>query len=144
MIRTMTASDVDAVLAIEQAVHAHPWTRGMFTDALASGYQGWVDEQHGTLRAYAVLLPGVDEAELLTLGVASSCQRQGLASDLMRWLESQARARNFARLCLEVRPSNTAALALYRKAGFVEIGRRRDYYPAAHGREDAILMERRL
>ena len=144
MIRAMTLADVDAVLAIEQAMHAHPWTRGNFTDALASGYSGWVDELDGVLRGYAVLMLGVGEAELLTIGVATSSQRLGLATHLMQWLESQAQSHNFERLCLEVRPSNTAGLALYCKTGFVEIGRRRGYYPAANGREDAILMEKRL
>jgi ribosomal-protein-alanine N-acetyltransferase len=140
----MELADVEAVLAVEQAVHAHPWTRGNFVDALAAGYEGWVDEAEGVLRGYAVLMPGVDEAELLTLGVALSSQRQGLASGLLDSLEAQARLRALERLCLEVRPSNLAALALYRKAGFVEVGRRRGYYPAAHGREEAILMEKRL
>jgi ribosomal-protein-alanine N-acetyltransferase len=45
---------------------------------------------------------------------------------------------------LEVRPSNAAARALYRAEGFAEVGLRRDYYPAAGGREDAVIMELRL
>ncbi|MGZ8155124.1 MAG: ribosomal protein S18-alanine N-acetyltransferase, partial [Burkholderiales bacterium] len=45
------------------------------------------------------------------------------------------------RAFLEVRPSNTAARALYARSGFSEIGRRRDYYPAQEGREDAVVME---
>ncbi|MBI5919867.1 MAG: ribosomal protein S18-alanine N-acetyltransferase [Nitrosomonadales bacterium] len=141
--RPMTAADVDAVLSIEQAVHAHPWTRGNFADALAAGYLCQVDEVGGELRGYAVLLPGVDEAELLTIGVAAAHQRRGLGEALLRAALRLADERGLSRIFLEVRPSNAAALALYRKAGFLEVGRRRSYYPAPHGREDAILMEGR-
>jgi ribosomal-protein-alanine N-acetyltransferase len=47
-------------------------------------------------------------------------------------------------MLLEVRPGNVSGQALYRRHGFVEIGRRRDYYPAPGGREDAIVMAREL
>lgn len=141
--RSMTAADVDAVLSIEQAVHAHPWTRGNFADALAAGYLCQVDEADGQLRGYVVLLPGVDEAELLTIGIAAAHQRRGLGEALLRVALRLADERGLPRVFLEVSPSNLAALALYRKAGFLEVGRRRGYYPAPHGREDAILMEGR-
>ena len=141
MIRAMAATDLDAVLAIEQAVHAHPWTRGNFADALTAGNWLLVDETAGALRAYVVAMPGVGEAELLTLGVVADQQRRGLGSALLEAMQALARERGMARLFLEVRPSNVAALALYHRAGFVEIGRRRNYYPTADGREDAILME---
>lgn len=144
MMRAMTAADIDAVLAIEQAVHAHPWTRGNFADALAAHYLCQVEENDGALRAYGVLLPGVDEAELLTLGVAAAHQRRGLGRTMLLELSALARERGAERLFLEVRPSNMAALALYRQMGFSEIGKRRDYYSSADGREDAILMEKRL
>lgn len=144
MIRAMTDADLDTVLVMEQTIHAHPWTRGNFVDALAAGNYCLVDEVDGVVRAYSVLLPGVGEAELLTVGVATAHQRCGLGRTMLEALQMRARERGFARIFLEVRPSNTAALALYRRAGFVEIGRRRGYYPAAAGREDAILMEGRL
>lgn len=142
--RAMTAADIDAVLTIEQAVHAHPWTRGNFADALAAHYLCQVEESDGALRAYGVLLTGVDEAELLTLGVATAHQRRGLGRTMLVELSALARERGAKRLFLEVRPSNMAALALYRHMGFAEIGKRRGYYSAADGREDAILMEKRL
>jgi ribosomal-protein-alanine N-acetyltransferase len=55
-----------------------------------------------------------------------------------------ARRINMRRMVLEVRASNAAAIALYRSAGFEQIGLRRGYYPAANGREDALLMGRVL
>jgi len=140
----MTPQDIDAVLAIEAAVQAFPWTRGNFLDALAAGYEGWLMIEEARVVGYAVMMRAVDEAHLLVIGIAPSHQRAGRGSRLLEFIMSRARAGGATRLLLEVRPSNQPALGFYRKAGFVEIGRRRGYYPAAHGREDAIVMAREL
>lgn len=138
--RPMTQDDVDAVLAIEQAVQAYPWTRGNFSDALGSGYLCRVDEADGDIRGYAILMPAVDEAELLTIGVASTQQRKGLGRAMLLEMLDVARVKEMRRVFLEVRKSNVAAIALYRSAGFGEIGVRRGYYQNADGSDDAIVM----
>lgn len=138
--RDMTPADVDAVLAIEQAVQAYPWTRGNFMDALSNGYVCRVDEENGEIRGYAVLMPVLDEAELLNIGVAVGQQRKGLGRMMLSEILALARARNLRRVFLEVRASNTAALALYRSSGFSGIGVRRGYYQNTNGSEDAITM----
>jgi ribosomal-protein-alanine N-acetyltransferase len=141
MLRAMTQDDVDAVLAVEQVVQRFPWTRGNFADALNSGYLCRVDEtEEGGIRGYAILMPGVDEAELLTIGVAQAEQRKGLGRTMLAGMLDMARARNMRRVFLEVRPSNVAAIALYRSAGFKEIGVRRGYYQNANASEDALVM----
>lgn len=137
----MTRADVEAVLAIEQAVQRYPWTRGNFTDALDHGYLCRVDAaEDGAIRGYAILMPGVDEAELLTIGVAQAEQRKGLGRAMLRGMLELARERNMRRVFLEVRPSNAAAIALYRSAGFAEVGLRRGYYQDMDGSEDALVM----
>ena len=140
MMRDMTADDVDAVLAVEQSVQAYPWTRGHFVDALASGYVCRVDEAEGGIRSYAVLMPAVEEAELLTIGVAANCQRRGLGRAMLQEMFRIARDRNMRCVFLEVRQSNLAALALYLGSGFIKVGLRRDYYRNANGSEDAVTM----
>lgn len=140
-LRDMLWEDVDAVLALEQQVHAHPWTRGMFNDSLANGYICKVYEAACEIVGYAVLMPALDEVHLLDIGIASAWQRKGLGEKLLGEMLALAREVKFRRVILEVRPSNAAANALYRKAGFSEIGVRRGYYPAESGREDAIVME---
>lgn len=142
-LREMNAADVDAVMRIEQCVHAHPWTRGNFTDALKSDCINRVYEAEGVILGYVVLMPAVDEMQLLDIAIAAEHQRKGLGRRLLDAAMSMARGLNMRRMLLEVRPSNTAALGLYRDAGFCEIGRRRGYYPAAGNnvREDAIVME---
>jgi ribosomal-protein-alanine N-acetyltransferase len=141
MLRDMTQADVDAVLAIEQAVQVYPWTRGNFSDALDNGYICRVEEtESGEICGYAILMPAVDEAELLTIGVAAAQQRRGLGRAMLASMLDVARERSIGRVFLEVRPSNAAAIALYRSAGFCEIGVRRGYYQNAKGSEDALVM----
>ena len=141
MMRAMTQDDVDAVLAIEQAVQRFPWTRGNFADALDSGYLCRVDETgEDGIRGYAILMPAADEAELLNIGVAAAQQRKGLGRAMLSEMLNVAHAKQLHRVFLEVRSSNVAAIALYRSAGFSEIGVRRGYYQNANGCEDAITI----
>lgn len=142
--RVMSLADLDNVLAIEQRVHAHPWTRGNFLDALKSDYMCRVYEAQGRMLGYAVLMPAVDEVHLLNISIDTEYQRQGLGAALLDEMLNAARGLNMQRVILEVRPSNMAALGLYRKAGFSELAVRHGYYPAANGREDAMVMEYRL
>lgn len=140
----MTVDDIDAVLAIEERVQAFPWTRGNFGDALEAGYDGWVAREGDAIIGFAVLMRAVDEIHLLVIGIAPQCQRTGRGRALLDFTLSQAREAGMARMLLEVRPSNASAIYFYRHASFVEIGRRRGYYPASTGREDAIVMARDL
>ena len=136
----MLNSDIDAVLAIEQAVQSYPWTRGNFIDALVSGYLCSVEEENSEVRGYVILMPVIDEAELLNVGVAAGHQRKGLGRAMLGKMLGLARAKNLHRVFLEARSSNVAALALYCSAGFNQIGVRRGYYQNASGSEDAITM----
>ncbi|HEX9687131.1 MAG TPA: ribosomal protein S18-alanine N-acetyltransferase [Burkholderiales bacterium] len=139
--RRMTAVDLDAVVAIEEAIYPHPWTRGNFSDALAAGYECWVVECGGEQAGYCVVMIAAEEAHLLNLSVGSPWQRRGIGREVLGFALQLARRRGAARVLLEVRPSNEAARALYASAGFAEVATRRGYYPAHAGREDAIVLE---
>ncbi len=140
-LRDMDYGDIEAVMRIEQSIYPYPWTTGNFIDSLDSGYASMVAELDGTLIGYAVLMPSVDEAHLLTIGIATEHQRKGLGEDVLGRMMAMAHDSGINRIILEVRPSNTPALALYRKCGFQQIGLRRGYYPADNNtREDAIVM----
>jgi ribosomal-protein-alanine N-acetyltransferase len=143
----MAAADVPAVMALEVRAYSHPWSHGNFADSLAAGYLAEVWHAHEArelLLGYFVAMPGVDEMHLLNLTVAPAWQGQGLGSALLEAVVQHARARGMATLWLEVRASNARARALYARRGFVEAGLRRAYYPAAVGREDAIVMRRNV
>ena len=138
----MLTGDVDEVLAIEQAVYPHPWTRVNFTDSLACGYHAWVlRDGESMMAAYFLLMAVVDEAHLLNLAVATPFQRQGVGLYLLDKVVACARGLSMASILLEVRPSNLRALAIYARYGFTRIGQRKGYYPSHNGqREDAIVM----
>lgn len=140
----MTTADLDAVAEVERLVYAFPWTRGNFADSLAAGHDAWLAQEDGKTAGYAVMMQVLDEAHLLNITVLPELQRSGRGSALLLHLFDQARSRAITRMLLEVRPGNLGGQALYRRHGFAEIGRRRDYYPAHQGREDAIVMARDL
>lgn len=140
----MNVEDIGAVTAIESRIYPFPWTRGNFADSLRSGYSAWVLKEGGTLIGYALMMLVQDEVQLLNIGIAPEHQGLGLGSALLQHLCLVARRYGATRMFLEVRPSNVAALALYRHHGFVEIGVRRGYYPMNDGREDALVLAREL
>ena len=138
----MAMADVDEVFGVELSVYPHPWTRGNFTDSLATGYHGCVlRDDAGQLLGYFLLMAAVDEAHLLNVAVRAERQGEGLGRYLLDKVADCARALGMASVLLEVRPSNLRALKVYEQYGFAEIGRRKAYYPDHNGqREDAIVM----
>ncbi len=139
-LRPMTASDLDAIMAIERVNFPFPWTEGNFKDSINSGYICLVMEQGKALMGYAVLMMVLDEAHLLNISVAQSHQGQGWGRYLLIQMMEIGREKGGLNMFLEVRPSNHSALGLYESMGFNEMGIRPGYYPAHNGREDAVLM----
>lgn len=139
-LRPMRADELPAVMAIENAIYAFPWTLGNFRDSLAAGYHCAAYLRDGGLIGYAVLMLASGEAHLLNLSIAAACQRRGYGSALLRHLCASARQQGARLMFLEVRPSNAGGLRLYERHGFRRVGLRRDYYPAPGGREDALIL----
>ncbi|MDD5297078.1 MAG: ribosomal protein S18-alanine N-acetyltransferase [Rhodocyclaceae bacterium] len=140
----MAERHLDSVAAAEADLHAFPWRRKQFADSLAAGHEAWIACVSGELAGYAVVMQALDEVELLDIAVLKAWQRQGLGCALLDFLLGRARQAGARTMFLEVRASNQAGLALYRGTGFSEVGRRRGYYPAHQGREDAVVMRREL
>jgi len=139
----MTALDVDEVADIESRAYSHPWTRGNFENSVKAGHLGLtLRDPAGDLVGYAVLMPVVDEMHLLNITIDPHRQRQGLGRLLLAMALATSHDHHLYTMLLEVRPSNVGALNLYHEAGFAEIGRRKGYYPALHGREDALVLRR--
>lgn len=136
----MRFSDVEAVARIERAAYAFPWTPGMFADCIGSGHECWVAREGQAILGYAILAAGVGEAHLLNVCVQPALRRRGHGTALVRHMIDRAVGCDARTLFLEVRPSNTAARRMYEDLGFREVGRRRNYYPAAEQREDALVL----
>ena len=142
--RPMLAADLEEIMAIERRSYPFPWTRLIFNDCLRAGYCCWVCERQGVLEGYGVASIAAGESHLLNLCVRPESLQQGIGRKLLMHLISLARRHNAEVMFLEVRPTNRVARALYESMGFNELGSRRDYYPADHGREDALILARVL
>lgn len=128
--------------AIDRLGSSSPWSERQFHAACAAEGRdagAWVAEVDHRIAGFLVWQRVLDEASIHNVAVAPQARRRGIASHLLRHLRASL-PEDTRRCLLEVRASNHGALTLYRGLGFVEDGRRRDYYPTAHGREDAVLM----
>jgi ribosomal-protein-alanine N-acetyltransferase len=145
IIASSTEADLDAVMAIERLCFPTPWVRQAFSDELA---RPWARLE--VLRQVATgLVVGfcnywivMDELQVMNVAVHPDERRRGHAARLVEHILSEARRNNIRVVSLEVRVSNHAAQALYRKFGFREVGTRPRYY--ADNGEDALLMDREL
>ncbi|SMO37857.1 GNAT family N-acetyltransferase [Paracoccus laeviglucosivorans] len=117
--------------------HPRPWSAAEIEDLLASPLNFLLRVPHGFLIGRTV----ADEAELLTLAVSPEARRQGVARRLMQEFRATSQARGAAEAFLEVASDNGPAQALYLADGWVQAGRRRNYYAPGI---DAILMRRIL
>ncbi|HRD50842.1 MAG: ribosomal protein S18-alanine N-acetyltransferase [Candidatus Competibacter sp.] len=143
--RTMLYTDLREVLSIEKRAHPFAWTDGILRDCIRAGYRCRVLENpHSFIQAYGVMAAAAGEAHLLNLCVRPELQGRGLARRMLDHLLELARSIEVKTVFLEVRPSNDRAVRLYSAAGFCEIGLRLGYYPAAKGREDALVMAKEL
>jgi [ribosomal protein S18]-alanine N-acetyltransferase len=139
-IDALAVRDLDSVVAIERDIYEFPWTLGNFRDSLAAGYSCWAARSPKGLIGYAVMMFAANEAHLLNLSIARAWQRLGNGNEMLGHVLRVARKEHAQVIFLEVRPSNPAAQRLYERHGFAQIGVRKEYYPAAHGREDALIF----
>lgn len=144
-VRPLTVSDLPEIMPIERSAYEFPWSEGIFRDCLRVGYRCHVATDLGDrVMGYSLLSIAAGEAHVLNLCVDPQRRRQGVASLLLENMMRVARKGNAETIMLEVRPSNKGAIALYYGEGFERVGVRRRYYPAAGGREDAMLLSRVL
>jgi [ribosomal protein S18]-alanine N-acetyltransferase len=153
-LRPMVLEDLPVVMRLEEELFApDTWTESMYRDELSRGdtryyvvaefdVSGDDDEPAGppVIVGYGGLIAYDDEAHVATLGVTAALQGEGIGSLLLDALLSEADKRSPVVL-LEVRADNETAQRLYRRRGFVEIGRRRGYYQPSGA--DAVVMKRK-
>jgi [ribosomal protein S18]-alanine N-acetyltransferase len=139
-IRRMTLEDIPAVVELDQISFSLPWPERSFrfelTDNPAS--RCWVAEADGRVVGMIVTWLFVDEAHIATIATHPEYRRQGIASKLLIYTLQSVVREGAQSSFLEVRASNLAAQEMYRKFGYVEVGRRKGYY--RDNNEDAILM----
>lgn len=156
-IRPAAVHDLRRIAEIEAACFSAPWTLSAFRslihrqtvhilvaerDSGSGAMERGGQEVPSDVLGYAVLWRAADEAELATLAVDPGFRGRGIAGSLLDHLIGVARADGVKSVFLEVRPSNEAALSLYRGRGFRELGVRRHYYDRPT--EDAKVLRLRL
>ncbi len=144
MLRPLFKSDLNQLLVIEAAVHITPWTEDTFKACLMAGHLGWVIEHEGVIIGFILISINVDECHILNIGVAIDYQHQGLGKALMTHALAHAKSHGIGVVYLEVRRSNTRAIALYKKLQFRLVGLRKAYYPMPTGGEDALVFAKSL
>ena len=136
-------SHLEAVAALEQRCFSDPWSEAGFLGELDNPVAVYfIAEQQGTVVGYAGMHAILDEGHITNVAVSPDCRRHGIGKTLAETLIREAGRRGLRSLTLEVRESNGAARALYRKLGFADVGRRRGYYQSPA--EDAVLMTKEL
>ncbi len=138
MLRPMTGGDLDAVAALEQASFDEPWSRRALAEEIGLADRRYVvaTGADGGVVGYAGAMLVGEDAHVLTMAVDAAHRRRGLGTRLLLWLVDAALGAGAVHLTLEVRVSNEAAQALYRRFGFDPVGVRRRYYRD----EDALIM----
>jgi ribosomal-protein-alanine N-acetyltransferase len=142
--RPMHELDVPVVVSIERSAYQFPWSEGIFRDCLRVGYICRIVEWGGVIAGYGIMSIGAGEAHVLNVCIREEYRGRGLARTLLCYLIERARNAGMYEAFLEVRPSNTTAARLYHSLGFEQVGVRRGYYQATHGREDAAVLRRIL
>ncbi len=138
-VRDILKEDLPQLARLEADLFSDCWSRESLLDSLGQSYVRFYGAyKENKLVGYLIFSHIVDELEIFRIGVKPSCQRGGIAKLLIEALISFGKEEKAARVLLDVRQSNRPARALYKKMGFLEDGRRRDFYEDP--REDALLM----
>lgn len=139
----MTADHLDELEKLERICFSRPWSKKMLGEELENDCAAFLvaeePETHQVL-GYAGVLVMADEGYITNVAVFPDYRRQGIAAQIIKVFCDFAAGNHLSFLTLEVRPTNTAAIELYRSFGFEEVGRRKNYYDLP--KEDALILTR--
>ena len=141
MIVKMNEGHVKAVAELEKLCFFDPWSENSVASELKNKLALWlVAEEEGRVAGYIGSQTCGDESDVMNVAVHPDFRRRGIAENLVNSLVEELRSIGSRCLTLEVRASNVPAIALYKKLGFAEIGKRRNYY--RNPKEDALIMRK--
>ncbi|HEY6633525.1 MAG TPA: ribosomal protein S18-alanine N-acetyltransferase [Rhizobiaceae bacterium] len=149
VLEPLSPADSPAIAAIHQEDFVRPWTDGEFASLLDQDTVfGFVVRETGRGDAppvgFVLARLAAGEGEILTVAVARAHRRQGLGWRLMDAVLRELHSQRAEALFLEVDETNAAAIALYRRLGFFEVGKRPRYYETGDGKSGALVMRRDL
>lgn len=147
IVRKMTAEDIAEVVAIENQCFSIPWSEKSFRDSISRDdtvflvceSESFLQETGSTIVAgYIGMYISFDEASITNVAVDPSCRKRGVGESLVTAAKQAVQEANAQKVFLEVRVSNEPAISLYKKAGFENLGIRKNFY--VHPTEDAFIM----
>ena len=134
--------DISAIAELEQQCFSLPLKEDQIRSLLETENTCFLTARQadgdGQLLGYIGMQTVLDEGYILNIAVSESCRHLGIADALMNGIEEEAARRELAFISLEVRESNLPAVSLYKKHGYVQAGRRKDYY--TRPKEDALIF----
>lgn len=137
----MTQAHIEPIAALEKICFSDPWSEKSVASELDNPLSLWlVAIEDGVVAGYVGSQTVLGEADMMNLAVAPDYRRRGVGEALVQALISELKNINTHCLTLEVRASNNPAIALYKKLGFTQVGRRPRYYEKP--REDALILRK--
>jgi len=149
----LSREHIDSICVIENESFSDPWSKNMFLELIdnplavcyvaAEQTPGFATPfQKGAVAGYLIAYNLTDEIQILNIAVKKSERHKKIATELFSVIFEYAKNAKIEEFFLEVRPSNTGAIALYKKLGFKIDGMRKNYY--TNPKENAILMSLNL
>lgn len=131
---------LEGVVRVENECFDIPWTRESLKEQIYNpNAKYFILKENGVVAGYGGLWHILDEGDINNIGILPEMRRKGYGSMILLKLMDYMKENNLKCLNLEVKESNFPAIALYKKHGFYEVGRRKKYYG---GKEDALLLRR--
>jgi len=145
LVRPATGDDVYGMSVIERLSFGEPWLESSILGDLMLEYSDYVVcENDGFILGYAGLHRILEEGHITNIAVHPSMRKRGVGGAALAELMRRAGEKGVGSFTLEVRADDESAINFYEKHGFRAEGVRKDYYPAAGGREDALIMWRHM
>ncbi len=138
----MTDRDTEKIVELEKICFTEPWSRDALADSYKNGTHFFIAEVGCDTAGYIGINTVLDEGYITNIAVFPEFRKKGVATTLLAHIENFAKEKELSFITLEVRVSNTAAINLYRKSGFRDEGRRKNFYRKPN--EDALILTKRF
>ncbi len=142
MIRQFTLGDEKGIAALETECFSSPWSEKAVLESAAADTSFFVFSEEEKILGYAGLQIVLDEGYVTNIAVTKAARGKGIGENLVDALINFAKEKKLTFISLEVRESNVPAISLYTKCGFLEVGKRKNFYQ--NPTENAIIMTKEL
>ncbi len=142
-ITKMSEEDIESIARIEKECFSSPWSEdGLRSELTNEGAHFFTAKKNGKVAGYMGMHIVLDECYIANVAVSPCFRRQGIADALLHFAEETARSKGCSFISLEVRVSNTSAIKLYKKNGYISMGERKNFYSSPT--ENALIMTKTL